>query len=96
MPMRYTWKLLEMEASGTFCYTRSSQVYINPCSFPSIDTSLTTGYEPGDTLLTPTCLILASLKSRCYKLIIAAPANCADHHGRSTCGENHPFDGINP
>ena len=39
---RRRWSLLEMEASGTFCYTHSSQVYINPCSFPSIDTSLPT------------------------------------------------------
>jgi len=30
--------LLEMEVSGTFCYTHSSQVYINP----SIDTSIST------------------------------------------------------
>ena len=34
--------MLEMEASGTFCYTHSSQVYINPCSFPSIETSIAT------------------------------------------------------
>jgi hypothetical protein len=55
--------LLEMEASGTFCYTHSYQLYINPRSFPSIDTSIATGCEPGDALLTPTCSFLLPPKS---------------------------------